>query len=106
RNPHRAAAPALCRGRGAPGRAARKTPRTCAAGGIDFGKSREGSAAMAKRIDPATLESTVGTLYPPPYDEPCRARERTRLGEPAGGKPAAYTHREGTPYENIRRRGP
>ncbi len=30
---------------------------------------------MAKRIDPATLESTVGTMYPPPYDEPCRARE-------------------------------
>ena len=25
---------------------------------------------------------------------------------PAGGKPAAYTHRDGTPYENIRRRGP
>ena len=39
---------------------------------------------MAKRIDPATLESTVGTMYPPPYDEPCRARERTRLGDPAG----------------------
>ena len=149
---------------------------------------------------------TVGTLYPPPFDEPCRARERTRLGDPAGltqfgvnllrlppgawssqrhwhtgedefvyvlsgevvlvtdageevlragdaagfpandgnghclqnrsaqdasaarsrharsrrrrllprhrhgapagGKPAAYTHRDGTPYENIRRRGP
>jgi uncharacterized cupin superfamily protein len=39
---------------------------------------------MAKRIDPATLESNIGTLYPPPYDEPCRARERTRLGDPAG----------------------
>ena len=25
---------------------------------------------------------------------------------PAGGKPAAYTHRDGAPYENIRRRGP
>jgi uncharacterized cupin superfamily protein len=25
---------------------------------------------------------------------------------PAGGKPALYTHRDGTPYENIRRRGP
>jgi len=25
---------------------------------------------------------------------------------PAGGKPAAYTHRDGTPYQNIRRRGP
>src|SRR6266404_8954660 len=26
----------------------------------------------------------VGTLYPPPFDLPCRARERTRLGDPAG----------------------
>ena len=25
---------------------------------------------------------------------------------PAGGKPAAYTHRDGTPYQDIRRRGP
>jgi uncharacterized cupin superfamily protein len=25
---------------------------------------------------------------------------------PAGGKPAVYTHRDGTPYENIRRRSP
>jgi uncharacterized cupin superfamily protein len=25
---------------------------------------------------------------------------------PAGGKPAIYTHRDGRPYENIRRRGP
>jgi uncharacterized cupin superfamily protein len=161
---------------------------------------------MAKRIDVESLEALIGTLYPPPFDEPCRARERTRLGDaagltqfgvnllrlppgawssqrhwhtgedefvyvlagevvlvtnageevlraddaagfpandldghclqnrsgadatvleigtrmkgsvayypdidmvaPAGGKPAAYTHRDGTPYENIRRRGP
>jgi len=39
---------------------------------------------MAKRIDVSRLEAMVGTLYPPPYDEPCRARERTRLGDPAG----------------------
>ena len=25
---------------------------------------------------------------------------------PAGGEPAAYTHRDGTPYQGIRRRGP
>ena len=161
---------------------------------------------MTKRIDPATLAPIVGTLYPSPFDEQCRARERKRLGDvaglkqfgvnllrlppgtwssqrhwhtgedefvyvlsgevvlvnddgeevlragdaagfpandlnghclqnrsdrdaqvleigtrmtgsvayysdidmaaPAGGKPAAYTHRDGTPYENIRRRGP
>jgi len=161
---------------------------------------------MTKRIDVARLASVVGTLYPPPFDEPCRARGRTRLGDaagltqygvnllrlppgawssqrhwhvaqdefvyvlsgevtlvtnageevlragdaagfkandpdghclqnrsggdatvleigtrldddmahysdidmvaPAGGKPAVYTHRDGTPYEGIRRRGP
>src|SRR5258705_13091063 len=26
----------------------------------------------------------VGPLYPPPFDLPCRARERTKLGDPAG----------------------
>jgi uncharacterized cupin superfamily protein len=39
---------------------------------------------MTKRIDAAALTPLVGTLYPSPYDEPCRARERTRLGDPAG----------------------
>ena len=39
---------------------------------------------MAKRIDVESLQAIVGTLYPAPYDEPCRARERTRLGDPAG----------------------
>lgn len=39
---------------------------------------------MTKRIDVAALTAVVGTLYPPPFDEPCRARERTRLGDPAG----------------------
>jgi uncharacterized cupin superfamily protein len=161
---------------------------------------------MKKRIDIAALTPVVGTLYPPPFDLPCRGRERTKLGDaaglkqfgvnlcrlppgawssqrhwhtgedefvyvvsgevvlvtdggeevlsagdaagfpandanghcfqnrsdreaqilevgtrvtgdmayypdidmvaPAGGKPAAYTHRDGTPYQDIRRRGP
>jgi len=39
---------------------------------------------MGERIDIATLKPVVGTLYPPPFDEPCRARERTRLGDAAG----------------------
>jgi uncharacterized cupin superfamily protein len=39
---------------------------------------------MAKRIDMGKLQTVVGTLYPPPFDEPCRARERTRLGDVAG----------------------
>jgi len=39
---------------------------------------------MAKRIDVSELPTIVGTLYPPPYDEPCRNRERKRLGDVAG----------------------
>ena len=39
---------------------------------------------MGKRIDSSTIEPIVGTLYPPPFDEPCRARERKRLGDAAG----------------------
>ena len=39
---------------------------------------------MPKRIDVAGLAAVVGTLYPPPFDEPCRARERTKLGDGAG----------------------
>jgi len=39
---------------------------------------------MNKRIDIAALAPVVGTLYPPPFDAPCRARERKRLGDAAG----------------------
>jgi uncharacterized cupin superfamily protein len=39
---------------------------------------------MAKRIDIAELAAKVGTMYPPPYDGPCRARERKALGDAAG----------------------
>lgn len=39
---------------------------------------------MPKRIDVAALAAVVGTLYPAPFDEPCRTRERKRLGDPAG----------------------
>jgi uncharacterized cupin superfamily protein len=38
---------------------------------------------MSKRIDVATAPAFTGTTYPPPYDEPCRTRERTRLGNAA-----------------------
>ena len=37
-----------------------------------------------KRIDVAALPSITGTLYPAPYDAPCRARRRQKLGDPAG----------------------
>src|SRR5919198_6443924 len=39
---------------------------------------------MPKRIDIAALIPVVGTLYPPPFDAPCRARARTKLGDAAG----------------------
>jgi uncharacterized cupin superfamily protein len=41
---------------------------------------------MSKRIDMAALTETVGMLYPhpPPFDEPCRAVARTKLGDAAG----------------------
>jgi uncharacterized cupin superfamily protein len=39
---------------------------------------------MAKRIDPSEIPSVVGTFYPAPYDEPCRTRERKKLGDAAG----------------------
>jgi len=39
---------------------------------------------MRKRIDVAALAPVVGTLYPSPFDVPCRSRERTKLGDAAG----------------------
>ena len=39
---------------------------------------------MPKRIDPADLPVHAGTYYPPPYDTPCLAREKRRLGDAAG----------------------
>ena len=39
---------------------------------------------MKKRIDIAGLTTVAGTLYPSPFDLPCRARERSKLGDAAG----------------------
>ncbi len=39
---------------------------------------------MPKKIDLATAPVSAGTLYPPPFDEPCRARRRIKLGDAAG----------------------
>src|ERR1700723_2641568 len=39
---------------------------------------------MGEKIDIAALNPVVGTLYPPPFDEPGRQHERTRLGDAAG----------------------
>src|SRR3954453_1166230 len=50
----------------------------------DLARISQRGSAMAKRIDVETLRTEIGTLYPPPFDELCRARERTRLGTAAG----------------------
>jgi uncharacterized cupin superfamily protein len=39
---------------------------------------------MGKRIDVMSVASVIGTLYPPPFDQPCRLRERRKLGDQAG----------------------
>ena len=39
---------------------------------------------MVKKIDSAAVVAKVGTMYPPPHDVPCRARERKALGDAAG----------------------
>lgn len=39
---------------------------------------------MGRKIDIESLTPIIGTLYPPPFDEPCRSRERTALGDAAG----------------------
>jgi uncharacterized cupin superfamily protein len=39
---------------------------------------------MSKKINVASLSPVIGTMYPPPYDEPCLARSRTKLGDAAG----------------------
>lgn len=36
------------------------------------------------RIDPDTAPRRDGTAYPAPFDEPCRARRRTKLGDAVG----------------------
>ena len=39
---------------------------------------------MTRKIDVAAAPKVAGTLYPPPYDEPCRKRSRAKLGDAAG----------------------
>jgi uncharacterized cupin superfamily protein len=39
---------------------------------------------LAKKIDIAAAPRSDGTLYPPPFDEPCRKRRRVKLGDAAG----------------------
>ena len=37
-----------------------------------------------RKIELAGIAAAVGSGYPPPYDEPCRSRQRWRVGEQAG----------------------
>src|SRR5262249_54720955 len=46
------------------------------------GRSRR--TVVAKKIAVSALSPIIGTMYPPPYDEPCLARSRTKLGDAAG----------------------
>ncbi len=41
-------------------------------------------STVSKRIDAAAVTPVLGTLYPSPFDLPCRTRERRRLGDAAG----------------------
>jgi len=45
--------------------------------------SQGGECIMIKCIEVSALAPVVGTLYPPPLDEPCRSRQRTRIGDAA-----------------------
>jgi uncharacterized cupin superfamily protein len=57
-------------------------------------QNRSDSEALLLEIG-TRLETTDGATYPD-----------IDLIFPPGGKPALYTHRDGTPYQDIRRRGP
>ena len=39
---------------------------------------------MTRRIDVAAIATILGTFYPTPFDQPCRARARQKLGDVAG----------------------
>ena len=39
---------------------------------------------MSGRIDVSAIRAVVGTLYPSPFDQPCRSRERQKLGDGSG----------------------
>jgi uncharacterized cupin superfamily protein len=39
---------------------------------------------MSAKINIAALIPVIGSMYPPPFHEPCQSRERKRLGDAAG----------------------
>jgi hypothetical protein len=46
------------------------------------GSAEEHPSGMKKRIDVAAIAPIVGTLYPAPFDEPCRSRARNSVMQP------------------------
>jgi len=38
---------------------------------------------MGKRLDLAAIKTVTGSRYPAPFDQPCRSRQRQRLGDAA-----------------------
>src|SRR5579862_5663257 len=42
------------------------------------------SRSLMKKIDVSAAQVLIGSGYPAPYDEPCRQRQRLRLGDAAG----------------------
>jgi uncharacterized cupin superfamily protein len=47
-------------------------------------KAARATLGAMKKIDVERAPTRFGTLYPEPYDVPCRSRERWRLGAAAG----------------------
>lgn len=71
---------------------------------------------MSTRTDPATLAPVLGSLWSAAdarlleigtrrAQDDCHYSDVGMIA-PSGGKPALFTHRDGSPYEDIRRRGP
>jgi uncharacterized cupin superfamily protein len=38
---------------------------------------------MGKRLDVTAIKTVTGSRYPAPFDQPCRSRQRQRLGDAA-----------------------
>ena len=55
----------------------------------------EDETGMGKKIDIAALKPVVGTLYPPPFDEPCPLRPASMAGPRPVGSASVWTPPDG-----------
>ncbi len=63
----------------------RPRPNSDTGGEFAHGRRRNIDSSPAQLLqDRIALKPVVGTLYAPPFDQACLARERTRLGDAAG----------------------